>query len=44
MTKVRKLGEKLKDVETLLRSNLSLGIIHNEEGGNVKALLYYKDG
>jgi len=40
--KVGKRGEELKNVKTLLRSNLSLGIIHNEEVDNVRALLYYE--
>ncbi|MFK8009525.1 MAG: tetratricopeptide repeat protein [Saprospiraceae bacterium] len=38
---VKKLGEKINHPKILLRSNLSLGIIENEDGNNAKAKQYY---
>lgn len=40
--KVRHIGEKINNPKVLMRSNLSLGIIENENGSNSKAKEYYR--
>lgn len=42
--KVRKIGEEMQSDGILLRANLSLGVINNEEGKNEEALEFYQDG